>query len=103
MMAIGTGRGSVWKLFFLEGLLTGLIGAIVGVGAGALVATMINHGQVMLPPPPGYTTGYRLQILLDPRVLGVAFAVSVITATVSSILPAFRASRLRIVDALGHI
>jgi len=57
----------------------------------------------MLPPPPGYTVGYRLQILLQPPVLMAAFLISVITSTLSSILPAFKASRLKIVDALGHI
>jgi putative ABC transport system permease protein len=57
----------------------------------------------MLPPPPGYTVGYRLQIMLQPPVLITAFLVSFVTATISSIVPALKASRMKIVDALGHI
>lgn len=103
LMAIGITRGRVWRMFFLEGLMTGLLGGLLGVAAGALIAFLINSGNVMLPPPPGYTVGYRLTILLQPPVLATAFLISVVTATLSSILPALKASRLKIVDALGHI
>lgn len=103
LMAIGTTRGRVWRMFFLEGLTTGVLGGVLGLTIGALLAFLINSGNVMLPPPPGYTVGYRLQILLQPSVMATAFLISVITATLSSILPALKASRLKIVDALGHI
>lgn len=103
MMALGTSRSRIWRLFFIEGVITGLLGGVLGLAAGALLAVLINNGEVMLPPPPGYTVGYRLQILLEPNVLTTAFLISVVTATLSSILPALRASRLKIVDALGHI
>jgi putative ABC transport system permease protein len=103
LMAMGTTRGRVWRMFLLEGLFVGLVGGVLGLVCGALLAQLINHGNVMLPPPPGYTVGYRLQILMQPAVLVTAFLISVITATLSSILPALKASRLAIVDALGHI
>ena len=103
LMAIGTTRGRVWRMFFFEGLTTGVLGGLLGLAIGATLALLINSGNVMLPPPPGYTVGYRLQILLQPAVLTTAFLISVITATLSSILPALKASRLKIVDALGHI
>jgi putative ABC transport system permease protein len=103
LMAMGTTRGSVWRLFLLEGLGIGVLGAICGLGAGAALAWLINHAHVMLPPPPGYTVGYRLTILLQPSVLVTTAVLSIVTATLSSIVPALKASRLRIVDALGHI
>jgi len=103
MMAIGTTRARIWKMFFLEGLFIGVIGGLLGLLCGAALGQLINHGNVMLPPPPGYTVGYRLEILLQPNVLLTAFAISIVTATFSSMLPALKASRLKIVDALGHI
>ncbi|HYC58531.1 MAG TPA: FtsX-like permease family protein [Thermoanaerobaculia bacterium] len=103
LMAIGTARARVWRMFFLEGLLTGVIGGVLGLAFGTGLAQLINNAKFMLPPPPGYTVGYQLMILLDPRVLAITFFISVFTATVSSIVPAFRASRMQIVDALGHI
>ncbi len=103
LMAMGTTRGRLRAMFVGEGIGIGIIGGLLGVSAGWLLATIINHGHVMLPPPPGYTLGYRLEIMLQPPVLITAFLVSFVTATISSIVPAMKASRMKIVDALGHI
>ena len=103
LMAIGTPRGTVWRMFLLEGVFVGLIGGALGLTAGALAAFAINHMNLMLPPPPGYTVGYALRVMLQPPILVTAFLISLITATLSSIVPALKASRLKIVDALGHI
>lgn len=103
LMAMGTTRGSVWRLFLLEGFGIGVLGALCGVTAGAALSWLINHGNIMLPPPPTFTEGYPLRILLQPSVLVTAAVISIVTATLSSIVPALKASRLRIVDALGHI
>ncbi len=103
LMAIGTTRGRICRMFLIEGFFIGLLGGIFGLGGGAILAWIINHGNVMLPPPPGYTVGYRLEILMQRGTLITAFTISIFTATLSSILPALKASRLKIVDALGHI
>ncbi len=103
LMAMGTTRGRLRAMFVTEGVGIGVIGGLLGLTVGWLLATIINHGHVMLPPPPGYTVGYRLEIMLQPPVLITAFLVSFVTATISSIVPALKASRMKIVDALGHI
>src|SRR5262249_33250231 len=102
LMAIGTPRGKVWRMFLLEGLLLGLLGGVLGLAAGALAALAINRANLMLPPPPGYTVGYSLRVMLQTPTLVTAFLISLVTATLSSIVPALKASRLVIVDALGH-
>lgn len=103
LMAMGTPRGTVWRMFLLEGVFVGLLGGALGLAAGALAAFAINHMNLMLPPPPGYTVGYPLRFLLQSPTLLTAFLISLVTATLSSIVPAWKASRLVIVDALGHI
>jgi putative ABC transport system permease protein len=103
LLSVGTTRGKVWRMFFAEGFLIGVIGGLLGIIAGVVLAKLINNGNVMLPPPPGYTRGYPLQILLEMPVLVTSFVISVITATLSAIVPAWKASRMKIVDALGHI
>jgi putative ABC transport system permease protein len=103
LMAMGTTRGRLRRMFVAEGVMIGLIGGVLGLAVGAILATLINHGNVMLPPPPGYTVGYRLQIMLQPPVMIAAFLVAFVTSTISSVVPAFKASRMKIVDALGHI
>jgi len=103
LLAVGTTRSKVWRMFFAEGFLIGVIGGMLGIAAGVALAQLINNGNVMLPPPPGYTRGYPLHILLQTPVLVTSFVISVLTATLSAILPAWKASRMKIVDALGHI
>jgi putative ABC transport system permease protein len=103
LMAMGTTRSRVARMFLAEGLVIGILGALAGVVGGALLANLINQGHVMLPPPPGYTVGYPLRMLLTPSILVTAAVISIVTATISSIVPALKASRLKIVDALGHI
>jgi putative ABC transport system permease protein len=103
LMAIGTKRIRLWAMFLLEGLFIGILGGALGLLVGWSAGTLINHAHIQLPPPPGYTRGYPLQIMFKSSILVIAFVLSVITATVSSILPALKATRLRIVDALGHI
>lgn len=103
LMAIGTTRGRVWRMFLIEGFLIGLLGGVFGLAFGAALGWLINRGNIMLPPPPGYTVGYPLKIMLQSSTLVAAFGISVVTATISSIIPALRASRMKIVDALGHI
>ena len=103
LMAIGTTRARLWRMFLAEGFSIGVIGCVLGLTAGVALASVINHGNVMLPPPPGYTVGYRLEIMMQPSVLIPAAVIAIVTATLSSILPAFKASRMKIVDALGHI
>jgi len=103
LMAIGTTRGRIWQMFLSEGLVIGILGAILGVAGGVVTAVLLNRAHIMLPPPPTYTTGYPLDILLQPGILVTAAVIAVVTSTLSSIVPALKASRMHIVDALGHI
>jgi len=103
LMAMGTTRLRLWRMFLLEGFFLGIIGAIAGVTGGYLLSTILNHAHIMLPPPPGYTTGYRLVLDPAPSVLIVATFIAIVTPTLSAMLPAFKATRMKIVDALGHI
>ena len=58
-------------------------------------------GEVAIAPDGDFVQGRR--VMLQPGILITAFLIAVVTATLSSILPALKASRLKIVDALGHI
>jgi putative ABC transport system permease protein len=103
LMAIGTERSLIWSVFLLEGLFVGVLGGLIGLAVGGGLALVINHVHIELPPPPGYTSGYKLQIMLNASIVITAFLLAACTATISSVVPAFKACRLRIVEALGHI
>lgn len=103
LRAIGTKKSGILMLFLWEGFLIGIIGAVLGIIAGILVAQGINLcGGIYIPPPPAMNRGYQALILIVPGVLLYAFLSTVIISTISSFYPALRATRLSIVESLGH-
>ena len=103
VMALGTRRRGVIVMFVLEGVTLGALGGIAGVVLGIVLAKIVSDMGIQLPPPPGSTRGFMVQILVVPSVLAQAFRLSVITATLASLYPAWRAARLNVVEALRHV
>jgi putative ABC transport system permease protein len=100
MLAMGTPRASVLRMHFAEGLLLGAVGALVGAVIGVALALAISWVGIPMPPPPGRDTGYRAQILLSAPVILDALALALASALVAGAYPAWKASRMPIVDAL---
>ena len=102
-LAVGTSRFRLLLNFLYEGLIIGVIGALLGLVVAFGLGLLINNSHVMMPPPPGGTRGYPLFVDMVPMVFVGVFILMSMTTVVSTVIPAFRASRLKIVDALGHI
>jgi putative ABC transport system permease protein len=102
MLAMGMRAESVLRQFVLQGLLLGLIGGFLGLTIGFALAQLISHVGIPMPPPPGRDSGYSAGILVTPRLILWGAILAVVPATVASLYPAWRASRLPVVDALRH-
>lgn len=104
LRAIGTPRIDIMKLFIIEGFLLGIIGGLLGLIFGICVATGINFsGGIDIPAPPGMSRGYISFILIVPSILLYAFLLTILVSVLSSIVPAWKASRIKIVEALAYI
>nr|WP_113869418.1 FtsX-like permease family protein [Brenneria salicis]NMN90759.1 putative ABC transport system permease protein [Brenneria salicis ATCC 15712 = DSM 30166]RBP57725.1 putative ABC transport system permease protein [Brenneria salicis ATCC 15712 = DSM 30166]RLM28865.1 hypothetical protein BHG07_16615 [Brenneria salicis ATCC 15712 = DSM 30166] len=104
LRAMGQTRFSIIKLFVSEGVIIGILGGVIGVLIGTGLSQLINlSGGIAIPAPPGMSSGYTARINLDFYIIFYSFMMSVITATVSSLYPAFIAARKDIVEALTHI
>lgn len=103
MIAIGTLPRNILRLFMLEGFILGLIGGTLGVLSGVVLAMAISFIGIPMPPPPASTRSFVAQVDIVPSILLFAFVLSVIATVIASFYPAFRASRLRIVDALRYV
>jgi putative ABC transport system permease protein len=103
LMALGTSRLKILGIFVIEGILIGIMGGILGAVAGWLGVHAMNGAHLTMPAPPGFARGFPILIPFVPGMFAGVFAVMVTTMIVASLLPALRASRLKIVDALNHI
>jgi putative ABC transport system permease protein len=103
IMALGTRRRGVISMFVLEGVALGALGGLLGVLLGIGLARVISAVGIQLPPPPGSTRGFTVNIFVVPEVLLQAFRLSLVTATLASLYPAWRAARLNVVEALRHV
>ncbi|MBU8848903.1 MAG: ABC transporter permease [Desulfobacterales bacterium] len=101
MSAIGTAPSKIMGLFLAEGLLLGLISAIVGniIGLGGIF--ILNIYKI------SFAFGRQDNLLLSPTVnitellwvSGIVLLISVF----ASLQPAYKASKMEPVDALGHV
>lgn len=102
LLAIGFKRSRILQMFAAEGLMLGLIGGLLGVLAGYGLAELISAVGIPMPPPPGMEQGVTGRIQVNWTVVMNAFLIAFLTTLLAGIYPAWRASRLRIVNALRH-
>jgi lipoprotein-releasing system permease protein len=81
LRAVGTSRQIVLGVFLWQGVLFGLVGAVLGSLVGALAGELIE-------------TSALFDITVTPRLLFTALGVSVATGVLAAYLPARRAARL---------
>jgi putative ABC transport system permease protein len=99
-MALGSTRSRVMRQFVSEAIVTGTLGALLGIVLGVMLAGIISVIGIPVPPPPGMGHGYIGRIQLSTTSLGNAAVLAIITTTLAALYPAWKASRLPIVDAL---
>jgi putative ABC transport system permease protein len=102
--AMGLRRGGVRRMFVLEGAMLGGLGASAGVALGQLAALLFN-GTRSTWTPPGQAAPVPLEVLTSHAggLLAGIWLALVITATIAAVVPANRAARLKVVDALRHV
>lgn len=101
-MALGVKKFDILRQFLCEGALIGGIGGALGVLIGWLLAAIISSIGIPMPPPPGMARGYIGEILLTSNMVLEALALAILTTLIASVYPAWKASRMQIVDALRH-
>ena len=98
--AIGTRPSRILSMFLMEGFAMGLMSTVVGLVVGLGLLWLMNLAPI------DFTFG-MMQVSLAPRIPeGEVILVTVIVMLVSifaSLQPAYKASRMEPVDALGHV
>ncbi len=102
LRAIGLKRSGVIRLFTTESMLLSLIGCITGLVIALLVRWGINVAEISYTPP-NSATSVPLLVDLDRARITFTFVLMCIVGTLAAYLPARRAARSDIIDALGHV
>ena len=102
LMAMGSRRSVILKLFLAEGLLLGVIGGTIGLVIALLLAKIISTIGIPMPPAPGSTEGYSGAIMVTNGLMLGALMLAASVATIAAVYPAYKASRMEIVNALRH-
>jgi putative ABC transport system permease protein len=98
MLAVGVRRRQVMALFMYEALFLGLSSAVVGVGVGYFLVRLIARNGVTMKPPGGDVLTIFPHTEL--RFLLIVVGFSLVGTVLSGLYPAWKAARLRPVEAL---
>jgi putative ABC transport system permease protein len=101
-MALGVKRKGIIRLFLSEGILLGCIGGLLGLIVGLLLAYILSGIGIPMAPPPGMSRSFTGQILVTWNAALESLGLAIGTTLLASIYPAWKASRMQIVDALRH-
>jgi putative ABC transport system permease protein len=102
LRALGFGRVSILTAFLLESLLLCLIGAALGCLA-ALAVNFLLGGIQTGTMNPGTFTEVAFSFDFGPRILVQGIILAVVMGLIGGFLPAFRAVRMKVVDALREV
>ena len=109
LKALGMKSRTVLAIFLGESVIIGVIGAIIGIALGwvlaNVVATVLGSGAISVGPGGGAGTGGGLLSItpvLTPLVFLGAFGFGVGVSVIFALYPAWRASKLKPVEALRY-
>jgi len=102
LRALGLKRRGVSLLFAMEGGLLGLFGSFIGVVLHISVWAIIRALSPTYTPP-GVSTPVPLVVDLVPQALFVLILCLIFLSLFAAIIPARRAAKQNVVDALGHV
>jgi putative ABC transport system permease protein len=102
LRAIGLKRSGVIKLFTLESMLLTLIGCVTGLLIALAVRWGINVANISYTPP-NSASAVPLLVDMDTGRIFFTFIMMGVVGTLAAYMPARRAAKKDIIDALGHV
>jgi putative ABC transport system permease protein len=101
---MGVRRRGIRRQFLLEGSMLGVLGATLGVVLAFIVASVVNgSGLVWTPPSNVQPVPLRLYLSGAWTLIAGIWVGLIVVATIAAFIPANRAARMPIVDALRHV
>lgn len=97
MKAIGARNSDIMSIFLMNSALVGIVGGLIGIVVGSAASLLLGAGG-SLP----MTRMMGMGTVVTPQILAYGLLVAIGVSIGAGIVPAYRASRLRPVDALRY-
>jgi putative ABC transport system permease protein len=107
LKALGMKSRTVLAIFISEAVIIGVLGAVFGIGLGWLLANVAasvftGGGFAAATGRAATSGGFVINPVITPTVLLGAFGFGIVVSVIFAIYPAWRASKLKPVDALRY-
>ena len=107
LKALGMKNRTVLSIFLSESVIIGVLGAVMGIASGwglaNVVARVFSGGGFTRPGNQAAATGgMTITPVLTPTVILGAFAFGILVSVIFALYPAWRASKLKPVEALRY-
>ena len=102
LRSLGLRRRDVLRIFGAEGLMIGVIGVLCGLALTVGLTLLINAANITYLPP-GVAEPVPINVSFAPKTILFSSVFLALLSWGAAIIPSFKASRLRIVDAFGHV
>jgi putative ABC transport system permease protein len=103
LRAIGISSKWIMFTFLFEGFLIGIGSVIIGIFFKTIASFVINNLGIWMPPPPGMTTTYLLEVYPATHMIPWIALLIIASTTFSSIVMLWKVRRISIVEALIHV
>ena len=103
LRALGTLPSQLLKALALEGMVLGGVGASFGAVLAAGISLLLYLVPIQMPPPPGSSRGYPLNITADPLMYGLTLVAMVAMTMLASAWIGRKTVRAPVVNALAHV
>jgi lipoprotein-releasing system permease protein len=100
LKTLGSSDGQIMQIFVVQGLLIGLVGAVVGVLHGLILSYL--GGRFGLPLDPDVYYIDRLPIHIEGSSVVAVLAAGIVISVVATLYPAYMAARLRPVEGMRY-
>ncbi len=94
MRALGSSRWQIRRVIGIEGLLISIVGALLGLIVGILLGFVYVKGVTILVPSIQYKAPWTI--------IAIVAVIALVMGLVASIIPARRAARLNIIEAVSY-
>ena len=107
MKSIGTRPSWIWRMVLFEAINLGMVGLVVGISAGALVTLFLSSVGIdfsfYMESARSLGTGYIIYPKLKLMDILVSTIIVMTTTIIAALYPAFKAARIKPLDALHYV